>query len=287
MKYRFMEIHRSAFPVEKMCRALEVARSGYYRWQKAGLSPREEEAIRLTAVILLIHEQSRQVYGSPRIHEELKDRGFTCGRNRVVRLMKAAGVRSRIRRKYRPTTNSNHDLPISPDRLGQNFSAQSPCRIWVGDITYLWTTEGWLYLAVVIDLFSRKVTGWALSERIDTQLTLDALSMALGNRSGIDTLIFHSDRGVQYAAESYRQKLAGENILQSMSRKGCCYDNAVAESFFHSLKVESIYPEVPKTRGQMRSIVFDYIEIFYNRQRKHSFLGYQTPLNFEKKFRVA
>ena len=282
MKYGFMDENRSAFPVEKMCQALRIVRSGYYRWRTAGPSRREQENRKLTDEIREIHEASWKIYGVPRVYRELKDRGVACSENRVCRLMKKAGIRSRVKRKYRATTDSRHSLPIAPNWLERKFEARAPNEVWSGDITYIWTWEGWLYLAVVIDLYSRKIVGWAVSPLINTRLTLEALNQAIRNRRGGAKRMFHSDRGSQYAAEDFRKVLAQSGIVQSMSRKGNCYDNAVTESFFHSLKTEWLSFLRFETRQQARSAVFEYIEMFYNSQRRHSSLGFLSPAKFEQ-----
>lgn len=282
MKYVFIRDHRSEFLVEKMCLVLEVAKSGYYRWQIKVPGVRGKENRKLLEEIRKIHEQFRHIYGVPRMHQELKSRGFTCSKNRVYRLMKKAGIRSRMKRKYRVTTDSKHSLPVAPNLVRQQFNASAPYQIMTGDITYIWTEEGWLYLAVVLDLYSRKVAGWSMGERIDVRLTIDALKGAMGNFEGTGEQIFHSDRGSQYAAEEFRKELDMYHFLQSMSRKGNCYDNAVTESFFHSLKAEWISFFKFSTKQQARSAVFEYIEMFYNRQRRHSSLGYLSPLEFEQ-----
>ena len=287
MKYGFMNDHRSAFPVGKMCRALQVARSGYYRWRASGLSVRAQANQRLTEEIREIHEGSWKIYGSPRVYRELKDRGVRCSENRVCRLMQKAGILSKVKRKYRATTDSKHNLPIAPNLLAQKFQAQAPNEVWTGDITYIWTWEGWLYLAVVIDLYSRKIVGWAVSHLINTGLTLEALNQARNHRKGGSKGMFHSDRGSQYAAEDFRKALSKDGIVQSMSRKGNCYDNAVTESFFHSLKTEWLSFFRFETRQQARSAVFQYIEMFYNSRRRHSSLGYLSPAQFEQQSLAA
>ena len=282
MRYVFIKGHRSEFPVKKMCLVLKVGRSGYYRWSVCEASDREQQNLRLIDEIRKIHEASRRIYGVPRIHAELKSLGFTCSKNRIYRLMKKAGIRSRIKRKYRATTNSKHSLPVAPNLLNQKFNATVPNEIMTGDITYIWTEEGWVYLAVVLDLYSRKVKGWSVNERMDVGLVVDAFNQAVYNIQGTGKQIFHSDRGSQYAAGDFRKELENHRILQSMSRKGNCYDNAVTESFFHSLKVEWLSFMRFSTRQQARSAIFEYIEIFYNRQRRHSSLGYMSPVQFEQ-----
>ena len=287
MKYGFMDENRSAFPIGKMCQALRVARSGYYQWRRSEPSLREQENRKLTEEIRQIHEGSWKIYGSPRVYRELSDRGVSISENRVCRLMKKAGIHSRMKRKYRATTDSKHNLPIAPNLLGQEFQAQAPNEVWTGDITYIWTWEGWLYLAVVIDLYSRRIVGWAVSHLINTRLTLEALNQARNNRRGGSKGMFHSDRGSQYAAEDFRKVLAQDGIIQSMSRKGNCYNNAVTESFFHSLKTEWLSFFKFETRQQAKSAVFEYIEMFYNSRRRHSSLGYLSPAQFEQQSLAA
>jgi transposase InsO family protein len=232
--------------------------------------------------IKAIHARSRQTYGSPRIVMELRQQGNQHGRNRVARLMNAQGLCGRPRRRYRiPTTDSNHDQPIAPNRLADAPPATAPNQIWVADITYIQTQEGWLYLAAILDLYSRKIVGWAMSERIDTLLVLKALGMALLHRGAPRDLLFHSDRGVQYAAGDYRAALARAGLVPSMSRRGNCYDNAFIESFWSTLKLELVYRRAFQSRREARMAIFDYIETFYNRQRAHSALGCLSPVDFE------
>lgn len=232
-------------------------------------------------VIEDIHKASRGTYGSPRILAELKGLGFRCSKARVERLMKKNGIRAKTHRKFRVTTDSKHSLPVAPNVLERNFSPNTPNASWGGDITYVWTREGWLFLAVVIDLFSRQVVGWSMNERITRELTLNALRMAINNRRPGPGLIHHSDRGSQYASDDYQQFLKVHKMICSMSRKGNCWDNAPIESFFHSLKTELIYWEEFETREEARRKIFEWIEVFYNRQRRHSTLGNLSPVHFE------
>jgi transposase InsO family protein len=225
--------------------------------------------------------ESRGRYGSPRVHAELRERGQRTARKRVARLMRAAGLCAREPRRFRSTTDSEHGMAIKGNLLARRFAVPSPNSGWVTDITYLWTLEGWLYLAVILDLFSRRVVGWALSERLERGVALNALQMALTDRQPPQGLLHHSDRGSQYASREYQQLLAEHGVLSSMSRKGNCWDNAVAESFFATLKLELVYQSHWRTRTQARSEVFEYIELFYNRQRRHSALGYLCPNEFE------
>ena len=271
-------------PILTLCLHLEVSPSGYYDWQKRRScpGPRAAEDQALVQQIDQIHARSRQTYGSPRVVEELRKEGRRHGRNRIARLMKEEGLCGRQKGRYRvKTTDSNHDQPIAPNRLAEVPKATAPNQIWVADITYIETKEGWLYLAAVLDLYSRKIVGWAMSERIDTLLVLKALAMALLHRNPPANLLCHSDRGVQYASADYRQALQQAGLIASMSRKANCYDNATMESFWSTLKLELVYRRCFDTRAQARTQVFDYIETFYNRQRAHSALGYHSPVDFE------
>jgi transposase InsO family protein len=281
MKYRFIKDNRSSWPVEKMCRALRVSRSGYYAWQKGRQSRRHADNLVLLERIQELHRASRGIYGSPRIFDDLREEGFQCGKNRVARLMRRNGIVSKVKRKFKVTTTSRHTLPVADNLVARQFSVAAPNRVWVSDITYLWTAEGWLYLTVILDLYSRSVVGWSMSDRLTTDLALKALGHALLRRRPAAGLLFHSDRGSQYASEEFRRMLRRHGIVQSMSRAGDCYDNAVAESFFHTLKTEHVYFERYQTRSEARQSIFDYIEVFYNRQRRHSALGSVSPVAFE------
>lgn len=266
-----------------MCKTLEVSRSGFYAWLGRQESDRAREDRRLTALICDIFGESRGIYGAPRVHQELRRRGVSCGENRVARLMRQAGLRSKTRRKFRvKTTDSKHDHPIAPDRLGQDFSANAANQVWVSDITYIPTDEGWLYLASTMDLFSRRIVGWSMSSTLHSTIVVDALNMAIDQRAPAPGLIHHSDRGVQYASAEFRAVLDAHGFLASMSRTGNCYDNAAKESFFHTLKTELVNHEHYRTRDEARSSVFEYIEAFYNRQRLHSTLGFMSPAEFER-----
>lgn len=267
-----------------LCESVLVSPSGYYAWRnrQSNPGPRALESLALAEDIKLLHAQSRQTYGSPRIREELLKEGRHHGRNRIARLMQADGLCGRQRGRYRVrTTDSNHNHPIAPNRLAEAPDATAPNQIWVADITYIQTRQGWLYLAAILDLYSRKIVGWAMSESIDTALVLDALTMALLHRNPPPNLLFHSDRGVQYASGDFRTALAQANLIPSMSRKGNCYDNATMESFWSSLKMELIYRRNFTTHNQARSEIFDYIECFYNHRRSHSSLNFQSPVDFE------
>jgi len=271
-------------PILRLCLHLEVSASGYYDWQRRLSRPgqRAMEDLVLAQEIGRIHTRSRETYGAPRVEKELRQKGRCHGRHRVARLMKEQGLCGRQKGRYRvQTTDSNHDQPIAPNRLAQAPKATAPNQLWVADITYIETKEGWLYLAAILDLYSRKIVGWAMSERIDTVLVLKALAMALLHRRPPAKLLFHTDRGVQYASGDYRQALGNAGLIASMSRRGNCYDNATMESFWSTLKLELVYRRLFDTRTQARLQIFDYIETFYNRQRAHSALGYHSPVDFE------
>jgi putative transposase len=265
-----------------MCRAADLSRSGFYAWRRRTESRRAVEDRRLLVEIKAVHQKSRQTYGSPRIHADLRARGILCNLKRIVRLMRRYGVRSIVRRRFLCTTDSEHEYPLAPNLLARQFQADDRNRVWLTDITYIATDEGWLYLAAVMDLHSRRVVGWAFSSRIDRQLTQDALAMALGRRRPEPGLLHHSDRGSQYACADY-QRLMGQNGLTgSMSRKGDPYDNAVIESFFRTLKTEAVYRSHFATRQEGKVTLVDYIELFYNQQRRHSALGYLSPAEYER-----
>jgi putative transposase len=282
MKYVFIRDHREAFPVGLMCETLEVGRSGFYTWLKRSESPRKQENRHLLMAIRVAHQKSRKTYGSPRIHAELNEKGHACGRHRVARLMRLHGIVSKHKRKFRVTTNSAHSYPVADNLLQRKFDVAKPGQCWVSDITYIPTREGWLYLAATLDLFHRKVVGWAMGRWITRQLAIDALNMAIKNERPKSGLIHHSDRGVQYASNEFQALLKANVIQCSMSRKGNCWDNAVAESFFHSLKMELVHGKLYETRQEAKTAIFEYIEVFYNRQRRHSHLGYLSPVDFEK-----
>lgn len=281
MRYRFIRDHRSAFPVSPMCRVLEVGRSGFYAWLNRYESPISRENRWLATEIKTIHKESRQTYGSPRVHADLKDKGYTIGKHRVARLLREHGIVSRHRKKFRATTDSKHDHPVAENKLERQFNVSEPGQCWVSDITYIPTQEGWLYLAVTLDLFHRRVIGWAMDRWINRWLVMRALNMAIQNSNLKPGLIHHSDRGVQYACQDFQALLNIHGIECSMSRKGDCWDNAVAESFFHTLKVELVHDRNYKTRLSARKDIFEYIEVFYNRQRRHSYLDYLSPVEFE------
>lgn len=277
---------KNNYSILALCENLDVSPSGYYDWQKrlGSPGPRAVENQTLAREIKAIHTLSRQTYGSPRIVAELRKKGRQHGRNRIARLMKEKNLCGRQKGRYRvQTTDSNHDHPIAPNLLAQAPKASAPNQLWVKDITYIPTRQGWLYLAAILDLYSRKIVGWAMSERIDTALVLSALTMALTQRHPPAKLLCHSDRGVQYAAGDYRCALRQAGLIASMSRQANCYDNATMESFWSTLKWELVYRSDFVTRQQARSQIFDYIEGFYNRRRSHSALNFLSPVDFEMK----
>lgn len=277
-----MDKHRQEFSVLLMARILKVSRSGYYRWRKATeSSPRARAREELDARVRELFELHRGRYGAPRITEDLRELGQPCDEKTVAASLRRQGLKARAARRFKATTNSKHNLPVAPNLLEQDFTATQANEKWVQDITYLWTEQGWLYLAVVIDLYSRQVIGWAMSERMKATLVCDALSMALFRRGMPSGVIVHSDRGSQYCSTAFQQLLIKHRLLCSMSRRGDCYDNACAESFFHSLKVELTHGQRYITRAQARREVFEYIETYYNRIRRHSTLGHISPAAFE------
>lgn len=266
-----------------MCGVLSVSASGYYAWLNRKPSKHAEKDKELSKKIKTIFDDEKSRAGAPRITKRLKNEGELVSKNRVARIMREQGWRAKAAKKYKATTNSNHQLPVAPNLLQQNFLAHKPNEKWVSDITYCWTEEGWLYLAVVMDLYSRKVVGWALSERMTKQLVIDALQMAVWSRKPPRGLIIHSDRGSQYCSYDYQKLLNLHGLVCSMSKRGDCYDNAAMESWNHSFKVEAIHGEKFETRKVAKNNIFEYIEIYYNRKRLHSKLDYQTPTKFEVK----
>lgn len=299
MKFAFIQTHAEQFHIVTMCRVLAVSKAGYYAWvarRTEAPSARGRENVELTAAISTIHHRSRRAYGSPRIHKELAAQGRHHSEKRIARLMRDAGLRAKGARTYRVTTDSSHTLPIAPNVLGRDFRVATPPseggaprplnRVWVGDITYLHTREGWLFLAVILDLASRRVIGWAMRHAIDGVLTRDALRMALRTRRPAAGVLHHTDRGSQYAAGEYQALLAAHGMTCSMSRKGDCWDNAVAESFFASLKRELVSGTQWGTRDEARTAVFEYIELWYNRERRHSSLDYLSPVAYERQLEM-
>ena len=287
MKFAFIHIHRRQFPVRRLCQVLEVSPSGYYAWRKRPSSRRERDNQQLLEKIRLIHAKSGKTYGSPRVHAQLRKQGVRCSRKRVARLMRRHEIWAELPKKRVRTTQSEHGLPVAANVLKQDFSAQRPNEKWVSDLTYIPTQEGWLYLAAVLDLFSRKIVGWAMDEQMTSELVLRALRMALKQRKPQEAVLHHSDRGSQYASGDYQGLLAAYQIQASMSAVGNCYDNAVMESFFATLKTELVHRETFATRAQARQALFAYIEGFYNRERLHSSLNYQSPLEFERAYSAS
>ena len=287
MRYRAIEEHDRRYPIRLMCRALAVSAAGYYAWRSRPESPRAVSARTVLSAIRVIHRESRETYGSPSIWDALVKQGHRIGEHRVARLMRQNGIRAKTVKKWRATTQSNHRLPVAQNTLNRQFMVEAPNRVWAGDLTYVWTTEGWLYLAVLLDLYSRRVIGWAMGHRLTVDLAEQALTMALVTRRPEAGLLHHSDRGSQYAASRYQQLLDAQGLVPSMSRKGNCWDNACVESFFGTLKRELVHHRHYATRDDATRDIFEYIEVFYNRQRRHSTLGYHSPAEYEAKTAVA
>jgi putative transposase len=283
----FIEQHSHRFPVGRMCHLLQVSRSGFYAWRQRGPSPRTLENRVLLEEIRRIHLETREAYGAKKTWRELRLRGFACGRHRVARLRCQAGIEARRKRRFRITTQSRQGQPVFPNLLEQCFEVGCPDRVWVGDITFIPTREGWLYLAILLDLYGRRVVGWSMRHVLDTQLVLDALKMALLSRRPRPGLIHHTDRGRHYVIGAYTQLMKVHGMRPSMSAKGNCYDNACAESFFGSLKNELVHFHHFTTREEAKTAIFDYIEIFYNRQRLHETLDYVSPVEFERRAGVS
>jgi transposase InsO family protein len=282
MKFKWIHEHRRLFPVTVMCRVLAVSPSGFYAWRERPRSPRQQRRDALAIQIKAVHQAHRCVYGSPRVHRALRAQGQRVSENTVARIMRQERVRARVRKRFTPTTtDSRHRYATAPNRLDRDFAAQAPDRKWVADITYVPTAQGFLYLAAVMDLCSRKIVGWSMADHMKADLVGDALEMALARRSPEQGLLHHSDRGVQYAADAYQALLAKHRIECSMSRKGNCWDNAAMESFFATLKTELVNDNPYADREQARGSIFEYIEVFYNRVRLHSSLGYLSPEAFE------
>jgi putative transposase len=270
--------------VEKMCNILDIKRGSYYAWLKRPEAERKKEDDILTIEIKRVHKESDCTYGSRRVTAQLKKEGIACGKNRVSRLMNANYVFSKLRRKYKATTYSDHNFKVAPNLLKQDFKVDKPNKVYVGDITYIGTDEGWLYLATVVDLFNREVVGWSMDVTMTRKLVIDAFNSAMDKEHPEKGLIFHSDRGVQYASYDYQDLLKNKGFIQSMSAKGCCYDNACAESFFSSLKKDKLYGHKFKTRAEARMAVVEYIELFYNSRRLHSTLGYKSPKEYKRDY---
>lgn len=282
MRYQFIENHREVFPVRRMCKIMAVAPSGYYAWRKRPISRLKMANNTLVEKIKEIHAEFEGKYGSPRIYRELRDKKIACSENRVARLMRENGIQAKHKRRFRVTTKANPAHPVAPNLLHRAFTAEKPNQKWTSDITYIRTKEGWLYLAVVLDLFSRRIVGWAMSTRITSSLVIDALQMAIEQRKPEAGLLHHSDRGSQYTGKPYQKLLAAHKMIVSMSGKGDCWDNAPTESFFSTIKREQIHHQYYETRELARTDIFFYIEAFYNRKRRHSTLGYLNPVAFEE-----
>lgn len=283
MRYSFIAEHQDQWPVSVQCEVLKVSRSGFYAWRTREPSQTEQRQIEMTRQIQEIHQASRQTYGAPRVHAELLARGTPCNRKTIAKYMKQARIQANSVRRFRvTTTDSNHRQPVAPNVVDRQFSPSRKNETWAGDVTYISTKEGWLYLAVVEDLFTREIVGWAMSSENDSRLVVDALQMGLSQCCPGENLVAHSDRGVQYASEHYQRLLKKHGITCSMSRKGNCWDNAPVESFFATLKKELVHHQNYATRAEARQSLFDFIEVFYNRKRRHSGIGYLIPAKFAK-----
>jgi putative transposase len=287
VKYAFIRAHRREFRISRMCEVLRVSRSGYYDWWLRAESERSREDRILLTEIRRVHYSNKEAYGAVRTWREMKQAGVCCGKHRVARLRRLAGVETRRRRKFKLAYQARNSAPPAANLLSRPFQADNPNQIWVTDVSFIPTRSGWLYLAVVIDLYSRLVVGWSMKDRPNQELANEALMMAVEQRRPEPGLIHHSDQGILYSSTLYRQLLSRYGMIQSMSRKGNCYDNAVAESFFSSLKNEIVHHHDYYTREQARMEIFDYIELFYNRRRIHQSLGYQTPMVYDSMRRVA
>jgi len=285
MKYQFIEQQKQEFPVVVMCRVLEVSESGFYAWRKRPICQRKREDAQLTTQMRQVFTSHQGRYGSPRLHAELKDRGSLCSRKRVARLMREAGISAKRKRRHVMTTKRDASHPVAPNRLDRDFTATEPNKKWVTDITYVPTVQGWLYLAVVLDLYSRLVVGWSMSAHCDEELVENAFHMALARRRPKAGLLHHSDRGCQYTSRAYRLLLEQSGMMVSMSRKGNCWDNAAMESFFGTLKEECVGSTIYQSHEEARLALFTYLEIYYNRLRRHSTLGYVSPLIYEQRRR--
>ena len=283
MRYQFIDAHKKTWPIRLMCKVMDVSSSGYYEWRRRPESAQELSNRKLDEEIGKVYGEHKQRYGVPRVTEELKERGLQCSENRVARRMQKLGLKGIQAKKFKRTTDSNHDKPVAPDLIDQDFLALVPNQKWVSDLTYVWTDEGWLYLAVVMDLYSRAIIGWSMGKRMTQQLMCDALTMALFRRGFPRGVIIHSDRGSQYCSKAYQRLIKVAGLRCSMGRRATCYDNAAMESFFHTLKVELIHRERYLTRQDAKGAIFEYIETYYNRKRRHSAIGYKIPMLFEQK----
>lgn len=284
MRYQFIADHRAEFPVSRMCQVLAVSSSGYYAWRKRPASAREMANQELYQRVEAVYHENQEVYGSPRIYRELKDQGVACSENRIARLMRLRGLRAKQTRRFKTTTRRNKTHPVAPNLLQRDFKADRPDQKWLADITYIATGEGWLYLAAILDLYTRRIVGWAMSERMTSDLTIAALEMALLQRRPDAGLIHHSDQGSQYTDQQYQALLKDRGIRASMNGVGSWYDNAPMESFFGTLKSERVHHYAYATRDEAKADVFYYIEAFYNRRRRHSALDYLSPEAYEQRF---
>ena len=281
MKYAWLDGQRKDYEIDELCRVLGVSESGYRAWKRGGKPGRKRLTdAQMLALIRAIHAELKGAYGSPRMVRELRNRGFSASKARVERLMRENGIRARHKRRYKATTDSKHNLPVAPNLLERDFTPEAPNQVWTSDMTYLWTDEGWLYLAIVLDLFNREVVGWSLKPRMTADIVTDALTMAWFRRKPAAGLIHHSDRGSQYASHVFQEKLKAYGMTCSMSRKGDCWDNAPTESWFGSFKNERVHGERFETRDEVKAMAFEYIEVFFNRKRLHSTLGYKSPVQF-------
>lgn len=276
-----IDTEKKVYPIALFCEIMQVSRTGYYSWRRRGKSARQKEYEKLIPVVREAHRISKGTYGARRISKEIEAHGTTCGRNKARTLMKLAGAFAKQKRKFKVTTDSKHSLPVAANLLNREFKVEEPDRAYVSDITYVWTNEGWLYLAVVLDLFSRQIVGWSLNSRMSRKLIMDALRMAVWRRQPAPGLLFHSDRGSQYCSGDFQKMLKTYAMVSSMSRKGNCWDNSVVEIFFGSLKTERVFFTNDKTRDEAGKDIVDYIEMFYNSRRRHSYLGYVSPREFE------
>ena len=281
MKYAWIDAQGQSFALSEMCNVLDVSVSGYRAWKRGGTLDRKRLTDgQMLALIRSIHKEFKGAYGAPRVVKELRNRRFSASKKRVERLMRENGIYARHKRRYKVTTDSKHTLPVADNLLARNFTPTAPNRVWTSDITYLWTEEGWLYLAVVLDLFNREVVGWSIKPRMTADLVTDALTMAWFRKRPAPGMLHHSDRGSQYASQAFQKKLKEYGMTCSMSRKGNCWDNAPTESWFNSFKNERVHGVRYASHAEMKSEVFEYIEVFYNRKRMHSTLGYKSPIEF-------
>ena len=281
----FIKENRKQYPLALVCEVLQISPSGYHKWLKNKVSLRAKENQRILEIIKFHHNKSKATYGLPRIYAAMKKEGLFVNKKRIARLMRVNNIKAKTKRRFRVTTVQNSKVQASENILKQNFTSSSENKIWTGDITYLWTKEGWLYLAVVMDIYSRKIVGWSTDNSLSAELVIRALMMALVHRNPERGIIYHSDRGCQYTSSSFRELLKNYGIVQSNSSTGNCYDNAVTESFFHTLKTELTYWEKYQTRQEAKRSIFEYIELNYNRRRLHSYLGYLSPVEFEERNR--